>query len=68
MRPNHLALLHPLLPMLHDWSDNWAPVDCGEPWPREVLQIALEYGNRESAKTPEAIKLIKEDITYQVGA
>jgi hypothetical protein len=68
MRPNRVALHYPFSSMLYDWSDNGAPVDCGEPWPRGVIQISLECGNHESARTPEAIKLINEEMNCQVGA
>ena len=42
--------------------------DCGEPWSAETIQAALDRGVNPSAREPEAIEVLWEDLTYQQEA
>lgn len=67
MRPMALAELHPFAPKLHEW-ERGVPVDCGQPWTKEAINLALEKGPHRSALDEEAIRLVHEDVAYQVEA
>jgi hypothetical protein len=62
-----LSVLHPLAAHLKDWEQG-VPVDCGPPWTQEAIQLAVERGAHPTARTPEAIALVHEDVDYQVKA
>jgi hypothetical protein len=44
------------------------PVDCGDPWAWETVEAAVEKGSHKSATSEESIKLVQEDVAYQVKA
>eukprot|EP00978_Attheya_sp_CCMP212_P036106 scaffold161645_cov59-Attheya_sp.AAC.3 len=67
MRPAAWMDLHPFAPTLHKW-ENDVPIDCGEDWSREAIDLAIAKGPHASAMTPEARKLLLEDVAYQVDA
>jgi hypothetical protein len=67
MRPAAWMDLHPFAPTLHKWEKG-VPVNCGEDWTRETLELALAKGPHASALTPEARRLVLEDVAYQVEA
>eukprot|EP00978_Attheya_sp_CCMP212_P018360 scaffold50114_cov54-Attheya_sp.AAC.1 len=67
MRPAAWMDLHPFSPTLHKWEKG-VPVDCGEDWSRETIGLAIAKGPHASALTPEARKLVLEDVVYQVEA
>jgi hypothetical protein len=68
MQPSPIAVLsHPFGPELKEWEKG-VEVDCGVDWSREMVEVALQRGPHPSAQTPEAIKLFKEDLAYQVNA
>jgi hypothetical protein len=67
MRPAAWMDLHPFSGTLHQWEKG-VPVDCGATWSRDAINLALAKGPHQSATTPEAIKLIHEDVAYQVEA
>jgi hypothetical protein len=53
---------------LHKWEEG-VPVDCGgDPWAWETVEAAVEKGAHKSATSEESIKLVQEDVTYQVKA
>ena len=58
---------HPFMKTLVEWATG-VPVDCGEPWTWEAIQLAVTRGPHSSALTPEARALIADDIAYQVQA
>jgi hypothetical protein len=67
MRPAAWMDLHPFAKTLHQWEKG-VPVDCGADWSRETIDLAILKGPHTSARTPEAIRLISEDVAYQVNA
>ena len=71
MQPQFLA--HRLLPApmyckLVDFATRGCPVDTGEPWPKEVIDAARTAGPHVSALTPDNVKLIWDEVDYQVQA
>jgi hypothetical protein len=62
-----LSVLHPFAAHLEDWEQG-VPVDCGPAWSEEAIEIAVQRGAHPTARTPEAIELVHEDIEYQVKA
>eukprot|EP00978_Attheya_sp_CCMP212_P032716 scaffold128989_cov79-Attheya_sp.AAC.1 len=50
------------------WWEKGVPVDCGDDWTRETLELAIAKGPHASVMTPEARKLVLEDVVYQVDA
>eukprot|EP00978_Attheya_sp_CCMP212_P042595 scaffold262463_cov60-Attheya_sp.AAC.2 len=67
MRPATWMYLHPFAPTLHKWEKG-VPVDCGEDWWRETIDLAIAKGPHASALTPKAQKLVLKDVAYQVDA
>ena len=68
MQPTPFAvLLHPFGPTLKEWEKG-VKADCGPNWTREQMEVALNHGPHPSAMSPEALKVFKEDIQYQVDA
>jgi hypothetical protein len=67
MQPAAWVDLHPFAETLHKWEKG-VPVDCGDDWTRETLELAIAKGPHASAMTPEARKLVLEDVAYQVDA
>jgi hypothetical protein len=67
MRPAAWVDLHPFAPTLHEWEKG-VPVDCGKDWSRETIGLAIAKGPHASALTPDARKLVLEDVAYQVDA
>jgi hypothetical protein len=62
-----LSVLHPFAAHLKDWEKG-VPVECGAPWSREAIELAVERGAHPTARTPDAISLVHEDVDYQVKA
>lgn len=62
-----LSVLHPFAAHLKDW-ERGVPVECGEPWSQEAIDLAVERGAHPTARTPDAIELVHEDVKYQVEA
>ena len=58
---------HPFMKTLVEWVTG-VPVDCGEPWTWEAIQLAVIRRPHSSALTPEARALIADNIAYQVQA
>jgi hypothetical protein len=68
MRPTAwVAERHPFGATLKQWEKG-VPVNCGPDWKREAIEEAVQRGPHVSAKTPEAMALVMEDVMYQVGA
>ena len=67
MQPQPLADVHPFATTLHEWK-NGIQVDCGPIWKWEDCEAVVERGPHHSATTPEAIKLLNDDIGYQQKA
>ena len=66
MRPRGPALQHPAAPLLHYYSTQGCPVDCGEPWSLQHIMQAVKRGNHISAKTEEAITYLEEESIERV--
>jgi hypothetical protein len=54
--------------MLLAFAIQGVPTDTGAPWSRATLALARQAGPHVSAKTPENVQLIEEDIEYQKKA
>eukprot|EP00978_Attheya_sp_CCMP212_P039150 scaffold201042_cov52-Attheya_sp.AAC.2 len=67
MRPAAWMELHPFAKTLYQWEKG-VPVDCGADWSRDTINLAIQKGPHTSARTPESIGLIAEDVAYQVNA
>ena len=65
--PTTIVDVHPFAKTFHEWEQG-VPVDCGEPWAWEMIEAAVAKGPHQSAMTDESIKLIAENIAYQVKA
>ena len=71
LRPQELA--RQVLPAdefraLEQYAHMGTVADCGEPWSEDVIARALDAGPHVSALSPDGIKLIWDDIQYQVDA
>ena len=53
---------------LQSFAREGVPAECGEPWPKEVIEKALEAGPHVSALTPKGVELLWEDVQYQADA
>eukprot|EP00978_Attheya_sp_CCMP212_P009590 scaffold22746_cov52-Attheya_sp.AAC.6 len=58
---------HPFAKTLKSWEQG-VPVDCGPDWSPDTCRLAIEKGAHRSGMTVEAIKLVHEDVKYQVDA
>jgi hypothetical protein len=68
MQPQDVAREHEFGPTLEEYAAKGVPVDCGNNWTHGQIWAAIEKGPHQSAQTPEAVQLFKEDIDYQVKA
>jgi hypothetical protein len=68
MQPQQLAANHPFFQTLNKWGTEGIPVDCGPDWTWQVNKQAVARGPHRSAIEPDNIKLVHEDIQYQVDA
>lgn len=63
MRPSGPALDHPASDMLLEYADNGCPVDCRENWSQEHIEAALLRGPHISAKSSEAIQVLRDETS-----
>jgi hypothetical protein len=71
MQPQSLAAR--LLPaetykLLVAYSTIGVPTDCGPDWSTEAIEVARTTGPHVSALTPENVRLVWEELAYQVEA
>jgi hypothetical protein len=67
MQPQPLAGIHPFLSTLQEWERR-IPVDCGPDWDWGIIKAAMARGPHPTARTPNLVALIQEDIEYQIKA
>jgi hypothetical protein len=67
MAPMACVNIHAFSGESHKWEEG-VPVDCGDPWAWETVEAAVEQGAHKSATSEESIKLVQEDVAYQVKA
>ncbi len=67
MQPLPLAGIHPFLSTLQEW-ERGMPVDCGPDWDWGVIEADVARGPHLTARTPNSVALIQEDIEYQIKA
>jgi hypothetical protein len=67
MAPTACVNIHAFAGELRKWEEG-VPVDCGAPWAWETVEAAVEKGAHKSATSEESIKLVQEDVAYQVKA
>ena len=64
MWPRGIANMHDAAPLLHSYSDNGCPVNCGNNWTKDHIIASLKRGAHISAKGKEARQcLINETET-----
>jgi hypothetical protein len=68
MQPQLLAAEHSFFLRLKEWGSKGVPVDCWPNWTWNVIEQAVARGPHRSAMEPDSIKLVHEDIQYQVDA
>jgi hypothetical protein len=68
MQPQLWAQGRPFFLTLHEWATEGVPVDCGPDLEWDVIEQAVACGPHRSAMEPNNIKLVHEDIQYQVDA
>jgi len=66
MRPDPSIEYHPAFPTLLQYATEGCPVDCGEPWSKEHLEAAIEWGPHVSAKLREAATCLREEALKKV--
>ena len=66
MRPRGIALRHPAAPLLQSYATTGCPVDCGRPWTKEELTLAVQKGPHPSAKTQKAILACRKEALERV--
>ena len=68
MWPRGIANLHPAAPLLHQYSTQGCPVDCGKEWSEEQIIAAILRGPHISAHHPVAKQcLIDEALEKERG-
>eukprot|EP00978_Attheya_sp_CCMP212_P021794 scaffold64079_cov54-Attheya_sp.AAC.2 len=67
MQPAAWVHFHPFATTLKSWEKG-VPVDCGPDWSLETYRLAIEKGPHRSALSVKVMKLVHEDIQYQVNA
>ncbi len=66
MWPRGVANNHTAAPLLHDYSINGCPVNCGRPWTKDEIMAAIERGAHKSACVPEAREYLLEQTKQKV--
>ena len=54
--------------ILHTYCYHGVPAECGPDWPLSTIETALAVGPHVSARTPDNIRLIWDDVQYQADA
>ena len=78
-KSSSLSLLQPqlsarlLLPAavystMFDYATRGVPADCGPDWPPDIIAAAKETGPHVSALSPENVRLIWDELDYQLQA
>ena len=65
MHPNSHAMYHDAIPLLNSYVHG-CPVDCGKPWTKQHILLALQRGAHISAKNPIARKCLIEETKEKV--
>jgi len=66
MHPNPCIQHHPAYKTLFEYATDSCPVDCGETWSRDQLEVAIHRGNHASAQDPQAAKCLHEEALEKV--
>ena len=66
MFPRHEVLNHPAGPDLLEYALEGCPVDCGDDWTLERLELAIASGAHSSANVPEAAAACKKEALERV--
>jgi len=66
MRPHPDISHHPAFDMLMQYATKGCPVDCGEPWTKEHLEVAVEHGQHMSATLLEAAAALQNEAMEKV--
>ena len=67
MCPTGLATAHPAFRTLQQYATKGCPAKMGRNWTKEEIQAAVERGNHESAKQPEAIDAYQDKIEEKIA-
>jgi hypothetical protein len=66
MWPRALANFHSAAKLLHWYSDDGCPVDCGPNWSKQHIIEAVKRGPHKSAKIPEAKLYLQNETHHKV--
>ena len=66
MWPRGIANLHPASKLLHQYSIDGCPVDCGTNWTQQQIEAAIQRGPHISAKIPAARKALLSEAHEKV--
>ena len=61
-----VAMSHPAANLLHEYSTIGCPVDTGKDWTHEQIVAALKRGSHVSARTPDALKCLHQEINEKL--
>jgi len=67
MRPNPCISHHPAYATLFQYATEGCPVDCGESWSKEHLEVVILQGPHISAKSPEAAACLQQEALEKVA-
>ena len=68
MCPAGLATAHPAFRTLQQYATEGCPANTGRNWTKEEMHAAVERGNHESAKQPEAIEAYQDEIKEKIAS
>jgi hypothetical protein len=68
MLPRPEVLTHPAGPNLLPYATDGCPVDCGESWFRQHIEVAIAKGAHASAKAPGAADACRAEALERVAA
>ncbi len=60
------AVDHEAIPLLHAYAEHGCPVDCGEDWTLEHIELMLRRGPHKSSKAPDAIQVLREETADKI--
>jgi hypothetical protein len=66
MWPRGIANLHPASKLLHQYSIDGCPVDCGTNWTQQQIEAAIQRGPHISAKIPAAREALLSEAHEKV--
>jgi len=66
MRPSPCIRHHPAYETLFEYAMEGCPIECGESWSWEQLEVAIHWGNHASAQDSQAAKCLHKEALKKV--